>query len=194
MKLTRYEFKRNPDGDRKPSNLFSEYLPPVTRIIVICVLYALLLLVILDIFIFNTLNLIEELTFLSVLLLYTIFVVEHNPLFIFGLMIRIIYYIFSKQRAHKKLVRYLLKDYRNVISIENKLNISNVKISFFNPRKIIYYKNGKRGSVSPKYVKLDGEILLNEYSNCENEHDYIKYLKITIKEIYKNFKEKKNSK
>ena len=53
MKLTRYEFKRNPDGDRKPSNLFSEYLPPVTRIIVICVLYALLLLVILDIFIFN---------------------------------------------------------------------------------------------------------------------------------------------
>ena len=27
--------------------------------------------------------------------------------------------------------------------------------------------------MSPKYVKLDGEILLNEYSNYENENDYI---------------------
>ena len=193
MKLTRYEYKHNPDGKRVV-NRISDYYPPLLRLIIICVSYAVVIYIGLDMFIFKKFNIVASIFEIVVVILFSAFAIEHDPLFIVSFLIRALYYIFSKQRAHKKLVRYLLKDYRNVISIENKLNISNVKISFFNPCKIIYYKNGKRGSVSPKYVKLDGEILLNEYSNCENEYDYIKYLKITIKEIYKNFKEKKNSK
>ena len=193
MKLTRYEYKHNPDGKRVV-NRISDYYPPLLRLIIICVSYAVVIYIGLDMFIFKKFNIVASIFEIVVVILFSAFAIEHDPLFIVSFLIRALYYIFSKQRAHKKLVRYLLKDYRNVISIENKLNISNVKISFFDPRKIIYYKNGKRGSVSPKYVKLEGEILLNEYSNCENEYDYIKYLKITIKEIYKNFKEKKNSK
>ncbi len=193
MKLSRYEYKHNPDGKRVV-NRISDYFPPLLRSIIICVLYAVVIFIGLDMFIFKKFNIVASIFEIVVVILFSAFVIEHDPLFIVSFLIRALYYIFSKQRAHKKLIRYLLKDCRNVISIENKLNISNVKISFFNPSKIIYYKNGKRGSVSPKYVKLDGEILLNEYSNYQNENDYIKYLKITIKEIYKNFKEKKNSK
>lgn len=193
MKLTRYEYKHNPDGKREV-NRISDYYPPLLRLIIICVSYAVVIYIGLDMFIFKKFNIVASIFEIVVVILFSAFAIEHDPLFIVSFLIRALYYIFSKNSVHKKLVRYLLKDYRNVISIENKLNISNVKISFFNPSKIIYYKNGKRGSVSPKYVKLEGEILLNEYSNCENEYDYIKYLKITIKEIYKNFKEKKNSK
>ena len=128
MKLTRYEYKHNPDGKRVV-NRISDYYPPLLRLIIICVSYAVVIYIGLDMFIFKKFNIVASIFEIVVVILFSAFAIEHDPLFIVSFLIRALYYIFSKQRAHKKLVRYLLKDYRNVISIENKLNISNVKIS-----------------------------------------------------------------
>ena len=81
---------------------------------------------------------------------------------------------------------YLLKDYRNIIAFEKKINISNVRTSFFNPLKILYSKNGKRGCISPRCVKLNEKVVANEYSNYKKQMDYIHYLKLIITELYKN--------
>ena len=66
------------------------------------------------------------------------------------------------------------------------IRISNVRISFFNPLKIFYSKNGKRGCISPRLVKLNEKVVDNEYSNYKKQMDYIHYLKLIITELYKN--------
>ena len=83
------------------------------------------------------------------------------------------------------MVYNLLNDYRNVIAFKKKNNISNVRISFLDPQKILYSKNDKRGYISLKYVKLDEKVVANEYSNYEKTTDYIRYLKFIITELYK---------
>ena len=100
-------------------------------------------------------------------------------------LIRALYYIFSNNSVHKKMVYNLLNDYRNVIAFKKKNNISNVRISFLDPQKILYSKNDKRGYISLKYVKLDEKVVANEYSNYEKTTDYIRYLKFIITELYK---------
>ena len=69
--------------------------------------------------------------------------------------------------------------------MRKKNNISNVRISFLDPQKILYSKNDKRGYISLKYVKLDEKVVANEYSNYEKTTDYINYLKFIITELYK---------
>lgn len=184
MKLTKYEYKHNPNGNRKIDRL-SNYFPPKIRIIIICVMYITMLFILLDIFIFNNFGLLVEMINLLIIVIVSIFVLEHNPLFILSFLILALYYIFSKNSVHKKMVYNLLNDYRNVIAFEKKNNISNVRISFLDPQKILYSKNDKRGYISLKYVKLDEKVVANEYSNYEKTTDYIHYLKFIITELYK---------
>lgn len=184
MKLSRYEYKHNPDGERVV-NRISDYFPPLLRSIIICVLYAVVIFICLDMFIFKNFNIISTIIDIVVVILFSVFVIEHNPLFIVSFLIRALYYIFSKNSVHKKMVYNLLNDYRNVIAFEKKNNISNVRVSFLNPQKILYSKNDKRGYISLKYVKLDEKVVANEYSNYEKTTDYIHYLKFIITELYK---------
>ena len=182
MKLTKYEYKHNPNGNRKIDRL-SNYFPPKIRIIIICVMYITMLFILLDIF--KNFNIVASIIEIVVVILFSVFVIEHNPLFIVSFLIRALYYIFSKNSVHKKMVYNLLNDYRNVIAFEKKNNISNVRISFLDPQKILYSKNDKRGYISLKYVKLDEKVVANEYSNYEKTTDYIHYLKFIITELYK---------
>ena len=184
MKLTRYEYKHNPNGDRKIYRL-SNYFPPLIRVIIICVMYITMLFILLDIFVFNKFDLLVEMINLLIILIVSILVLEHNPLYIVALMIRLSYYLFSKKNVHKEMVYNLLNDYRNIIAFEKKINISNVRISFFNPQKILYSKNGKRGYISIKRVKLDNKTFPNEYLNYKKETDYVFYLKSIVSELYK---------
>lgn len=185
MKLTRYEYKHNPNGDRKIDRL-SNYFPPLIRIIIICVMYITMMFILLDIFIFNKFDLLVEMINLLIIVIVSIFVLEHNPLFIVAIGIRLSYYLFSRNNVHKELVYNLLKDYRNIIAFEKKISISNVRTSFFNPLKILYSKNGKRGYISLKWVKLYEKVVANEYSNYKKQTDYIHYLKLIITELYKS--------
>lgn len=182
MKLTKYEYKHNPNGNRKIDRL-SNYFPPKIRIIIICVMYITMLFILLDIF--KNFNIIASIIEIVVVILFSVFVIEHNPLFIVSFLIRALYYIFSRNSVHKEIVYNLLKDYQNVIAFEKKNNISNVRISFLDPQKILYSKNDKRGYISLKYVKLDKKVVANEYSNYEKTTDYIHYLKFIITELYK---------
>ena len=141
MKLTRYEYKHNPNGNRKIDRL-GDYFPPMIRIIVICVMYITMLYILLDIFIFNEFDLLKEMIQLLIIVIVSIFVLEHNPLFIVAIGIRLSYYLFTRNNVHKEIVYNLLNDYRNIIAFEKKINISNVRISFLNPQKILYSKNG----------------------------------------------------
>lgn len=184
MKLTRYEYKHNPNGDRKIDRL-SNYFPPLIRVIIICVMYITMIYILLDIFIFNKFDLLVEIINLLIILIVSILVFEHNPLYIFAFAIRLSYYLFSKNNVHKEMVYNLLKDYRNIIAFEKKNNISDVRISFLNPQKILYSKNSKRGYISLKCVKLAEKVVSNEYSNYKKETDYILYLKSIITELNK---------
>lgn len=185
MKLTKYEYKHNPNGNRKIDRL-SNYFPPKIRIIIICVMYITMLSILLDIFTFNKFDLLVEMINLLIIVIVSIFVLEHNPLFIVAIGIRLSYYLFTRNNVHKQIVYNLLKDYRNIIAFEKKISISNVKISFFNPLKILYSKNGKRGCISPRWIKLNEKVVTNEYSNYKKQMDYIHYLKLIIAELYKN--------
>ena len=120
MKLTRYEYKHNPNGDRKIDRL-SDYFPPLIRSIIICVLYVFVISIGLDMFIFKNFNIVASIIDIVVVILFSVFVIEHNPLFIVSFLIRALYYIFSKNSVHKKMVYNLLKDYRNVIAFEKKI-------------------------------------------------------------------------
>ena len=120
MKLTRYEYKHNPNGDRKIYRL-SDYFPPLWRIIFIFALYAVVIYIGLDMFIFKNFNIVAGIIEIVVVILFSVFVIEHNPLFIVSFLIRALYYIFSKNSVHKKMVYNLLKDYRNVIAFEKKI-------------------------------------------------------------------------
>lgn len=184
MKLTKYEYKHNPNGNRKIDRL-SNYFPPKIRIIIICVMYITMLSILLDIFTFNKFDLLVEMINLLIIVIVSIFVLEHNPLFIVAFLIRVLYYVFSKQSIHKQMVFNLLKDYRNIIDFEKKLYISNVKISFLNPKKIIFSKNNKRGYISLKCVKLDKKVVVNDCSKYIKVTDYIHDLKSIIAELYK---------
>lgn len=187
MKLTRYEYTHNPDGTRKYIRLGS-YFPPRMRVIYICVIYVVMFGFLFNIFRLNKTNLLVEIIKLLIIFIVPIFVFEYNPFYIFSFMIRLLYRIFSKQSVHKKLVYSLLSDYRNIVDFEKKLYITKVRISFFNPKKILYSKNNKRGYISLKCIKFDKKVVTNEYLKCENDTDYISYLKSATVKLYRDIK------
>jgi len=186
MKLTRYEYKHNPDGKRKADTLsIVNYFPPYHRLITICILYLLGIYIGLEIFLFKNSNVIQNIIELLIIILFSIFVIEHNPLYIILLINKSICFIFTKNNVHKRLVYKLLNNYKNIVDLENKVHISKVRISYINTLKIIFYKNKMKGYVSLKKISLKNKTINNNFSLIEKEGEYIRYLKESISELYK---------
>lgn len=190
MRLTKYEYEHNKDGTRKFYRISEGYLPPVLRIIYICGMYFLIIHSIIDIFIYKNYNLYLNLFAVLISIILMIFALWHNPLFIVRLLIHLPYKIFSKKTFHKELVNKLESDYKNVIELEKKLHVSKLRISFYNPQKIIFLKNDKKGYVTAKKVCIGNSENYNDCSICNSSSNYINYLKNSISELYKKTKDK----
>ncbi len=189
MRLTKYEYTHNKHGDRKVDRL-GAYFPPIARIVTISIIYIYIVFLLIDILFYNRFTMVNNFIHLSLVLIFSVLVLEYNPFFFISFIIRIIIYIFLKNSNHKKLVYYLLKDYRNIVDFEKQVGISNVKISFFNPIKISFKKSNKKGYISLKKIKVGNTYFENEYHSIENEKKYIMFLKEMIKNLYKETKQK----
>ncbi len=184
MKLTKYEYKHNRFGNRKVYRL-GAYFPPVARIFMIVIVNIVTILTIFDIVYSKNIPLINNIICLLLIIIFSFLVIEYNPLFIFSIIIRGICYIFSKNNHQKKLIYSLLRDYNNIINFEKKMGITDVNISFFNPFKIYFKKNGKKGSITIKIIKCGKTTEKNQMTDYKKYNDYIFYLKTEIIKVYK---------
>ena len=65
------------------------------------------------------------------------------------------------------------------------MGITEVNISFFNPFKIYFKKNGKKGSITIKIIKCGKTTEKNQMTDYKKYNDYIFYLKTEIIKVYK---------
>ena len=164
MKFTKYEYNHK-DCDKTGR---SYYAKPVERFaFVILINLAILSLPFGLIFIDNPYNIIYAIIILICISIFSI-ILEYNPVRIINYIDYIMFNLFFKHNVYKIFVQKL-RDYNNILKFEKRLNISNLRTSCVNSKKILFLL--KRKGYEKGIICMNKIILILD----NNKKEIIKY-------------------
>ena len=183
MKLTKYEYNHK-DCDKTGH---SYYAGPVGRIaFIILINLAILSLPFGLIFIDKPHNILYAIIVLSGVPIFSI-ILEYNPVMIINYIDYIMFNLFFKNNVYKIFVQKL-RDYNNILKFEKKLNISNLRTSCVNSKKILFLlkrKGYKKGIICMNEIILildnnEKEIIKYNINEFHNLDQFLKFLNKNI--------------